>query len=175
MEKRVFLIVLDSFGIGAEPDAAAFGDEGTNTLAAVAQSPALRVPTMGGLGLFNIEGVNCGKKSAAPVGAFARLQEASNGKDTTIGHWEIAGVVSPKPLPTYPQGFPPEVLEAFEAAMEAQRERARAASLKSKTVEPDGIDLDFEVRLRGEDSALVSELAASEGVSNVALVSYNGD
>ena len=114
MEKRVFLIVLDSFGIGAEPDAAAFGDEGTNTLAAVAQSPALRVPTMGGLGLFNIEGVNCGKKSAAPVGAFARLQEASNGTDTTIGHWEIAGLESPRALPTYPEGFPPEVIAEFE-------------------------------------------------------------
>ena len=114
MSKRVFLIVLDSFGIGAEPDAAAFGDEGTNTLAAVAQSPALRVPTMGGLGLFNIEGVNCGKKSAAPVGAFARLQEASNGKDTTIGHWEIAGLESPRALPTYPEGFPPEVIAEFE-------------------------------------------------------------
>ena len=115
MAKRVFLIVLDSFGIGAEPDAAAFGDEGSNTLASIAASPAFDTPQMRRLGLFNIDGVTCGEKTDAPAGAFARLQEASNGKDTTIGHWEIAGVVSPQPLPTFPQGFPPELIAAFEA------------------------------------------------------------
>lgn len=115
MAKRVFLIVLDSFGIGAEPDAAAFGDEGTNTLASIASSPAFDTPRMRQLGLFNIDGVSCGRKAEAPAGAFARLQEASNGKDTTIGHWEIAGVESPRALPTYPDGFPPEVIAEFEA------------------------------------------------------------
>ena len=115
MAKRVFLIVLDSFGIGAEPDAAAFGDEGTNTLASIAASPAFDVPRMRQLGLFNIDGVACGEKVPEPAGAFARLQEASNGKDTTIGHWEIAGVESPRALPTYPNGFPPEVIAEFEA------------------------------------------------------------
>ena len=115
MAKRVFLIVLDSFGIGAEPDAAAFGDEGTNTLAAIAQHPAFDCPNMGRLGLFNIDGVTAGSPAAAPIGAYARLQEQSMGKDTTIGHWEIAGVVSPKPLPTFPEGFPPELIAAFEA------------------------------------------------------------
>ena len=115
MAKRVFLIVLDSFGIGAEPDAAAFGDEGTNTLASIAASPAFDVPRMRQLGLFNIDGVACGEKVPEPAGAFARLQEASNGKDTTIGHWEIAGVESPRALPTYPDGFPPEVIAEFEA------------------------------------------------------------
>ena len=104
MAKRVFLIVLDSFGIGAEPDAAAFGDEGSNTLASIAASPAFDTPQMRRLGLFNIDGVTCGEKTDAPAGAFARLQEASNGKDTTIGHWEIAGVESPRALPTYPDG-----------------------------------------------------------------------
>lgn len=113
MEKRVFLIVLDSFGIGEEPDAAAFGDEGSNTLASIAKSPEFCVPNLAKLGLFNIDGVQCGEREAAPAAAYARLQEASNGKDTTIGHWEIAGIESPRALPTYPEGFPKEVIEEF--------------------------------------------------------------
>ena len=113
MKKRVFLIVLDSFGIGEEPDAALFGDEGSNTLAAIAQSSEFDMPVMQEMGLFNIDGVSCKPKSNAPKAAFARLQEASNGKDTTIGHWEIAGLESPKALPTYPNGFPKEVIDAF--------------------------------------------------------------
>ena len=115
MEKRVFLIVLDSFGIGAEPDAAAFGDEGTNTLGAIAGHPNFNCPNLKKLGLFNIDGVTAGEKTDAPAGAFARLQEQSMGKDTTIGHWEIAGVVSPKPLPTFPDGFPDSLIHEFEA------------------------------------------------------------
>ena len=114
MEKRVFLIVLDSFGIGAEPDAAAFGDEGTNTLGAIAKHPNFNCPNLKKLGLFNIDGVTAGEKDAAPPGSFARLQEQSMGKDTTIGHWEIAGVVSPKPLPTFPDGFPDSLIHEFE-------------------------------------------------------------
>ena len=114
MEKRVFLIVLDSFGIGAEPDAAAFGDEGTNTLGAIAKHPNFNCPNLKKLGLFNIDGVTAGEKDAAPIGSFARLQEQSMGKDTTIGHWEIAGVVSPKPLPTFPDGFPDSLIHEFE-------------------------------------------------------------
>ena len=115
MEKRVFLIVLDSFGIGAEPDAAAFGDEGTNTLGAIAGHPNFNCPNLKKLGLFNIDGVTAGETTDAPAGAFARLQEQSMGKDTTIGHWEIAGVVSPNPLPTFPNGFPEELIQEFEA------------------------------------------------------------
>ena len=114
MSKRVFLIVLDSFGIGGAPDAAAFGDEGSDTLASIARDPAFDCPNLQKLGLFNITGVTCGTPAAAPAGAFVRLQEASSGKDTTIGHWEIAGIESPKPLPTFPEGFPPELIEAFE-------------------------------------------------------------
>ena len=115
MEKRVFLVVLDSFGIGAEPDAAAFGDEGTNTLGAIARHPNFDCPNLQRLGLFNIDGVTAGVKTAAPTAAFARLQEQSMGKDTTIGHWEIAGVVSPRPLPTFPEGFPEELIREYEA------------------------------------------------------------
>ena len=113
MKKRGFLIVLDSFGIGEEPDAALFGDEGSNTLAAIAKSKEFAMPVMQKMGLFNIEGVSCHEKSTAPKASFARLQEASNGKDTTIGHWEIAGIESPKALPTYPNGFPKDVIDAF--------------------------------------------------------------
>ena len=114
--KRVFLIVLDSFGIGAMPDAKAFGDEGVNTLAACAGSKELHIPNLIKAGLGNIDGVTCLPKEAAPIGAYARLTEKSMGKDTTIGHWEIAGIVSPNPLPTYPEGFPEEVLEPFRKA-----------------------------------------------------------
>ena len=112
--KRIFLIVLDSFGIGAMPDSESFGDVAVNTLAACATSPKLNIPNMIAAGLGNIDGVSCLPKADAPAGAFARLTEASMGKDTTIGHWEIAGVISPEPLPTYPNGFPQDVLDAFE-------------------------------------------------------------
>ena len=114
--KRIFLIVLDSFGIGAMPDSGSFGDVNVNTLAACATSDKLHVPNMIAAGLGNIDGVACLPKAEAPIGAVARMQEASMGKDTTIGHWEIAGVISPEPLPTYPEGFPEEVLKAFEEA-----------------------------------------------------------
>ena len=133
-QKRVFLIVLDSFGIGRQPDAAVFGDEGSNTLAAVATSPFFQVPNLRNLGLLSID--KAGEDIAArrnrmpvdsraglfplpagdfvPAGAFGRLEEGSNGKDTTIGHWEIAGIVSKSPLPVYPDGFPENVIRAFE-------------------------------------------------------------
>ena len=114
--KRIFLIVLDSFGIGALPDSERFGDVGVNTLGACATSAKLHIPNMITAGLGNIDGVDCLPKTDAPMGACARLTEASMGKDTTIGHWEISGIISPNPLPTYPEGFPKEVLDAFEAA-----------------------------------------------------------
>ena len=114
--KRIFLIVLDSFGIGALPDAAAFGDAGANTLASCAASPHLHIPNMIAAGLGNIDGVSCLPKADAPTGAYARLAERSMGKDTTIGHWEHAGIVSDHPLPTYPDGFPEEVLAPFRQA-----------------------------------------------------------
>ena len=111
--KRIFLFVLDSFGIGAMPDSESFGDVGVNTLASCAGSGKLHIPNMIAAGLGNIDGVTCLPKAEVPTGAVARLTEASMGKDTTIGHWEIAGIVSPEPLPTYPEGFPAEVLDAF--------------------------------------------------------------
>lgn len=113
--KRVFLIVLDSVGIGEMPDAADYGDAGSNTILAASRSPYFSMPNMRKLGFFNIDGVHIGEKEQAPAGAFARMTEVSKGKDTTIGHWEIAGVISPKPLPTFPNGFPEEFIREFEA------------------------------------------------------------
>ncbi len=115
--KRVFVIVLDSFGIGREPDAPDFGDDVCNTLQSLTTSPKLNVPNLKKLGLFNIDGVTCGEKEPAPVGSFARLRELSRGKDTTIGHWELAGIVSEQPMPTYPNGFPPELIADMEKAL----------------------------------------------------------
>lgn len=114
MEQRIFLVVLDSFGIGEEPDAGDFGDVGSNTLASISKSGEFHVPNMKKMGLFNIDGVDCHKGEANPAGSFGRMREKSRGKDTTVGHWEIAGLISEKPLPTYPHGFPADVLEAFE-------------------------------------------------------------
>lgn len=111
---RVFLIVLDSFGVGNAPDAAAFGDEGSNTFKACFDSGKLNIPNMKKLGLFNIDGVDFGEREKGPLGAYARLVEESAGKDTTIGHWEIAGIISEKPLPVFPNGFPDEIIKEFE-------------------------------------------------------------
>lgn len=110
--KRLFLIVLDSFGIGEEPDAYLWNDEGSNTLGAIRENENFDCPNLKKLGLFNIDGVGGGID--CPQAAYARMRESSMGKDTTIGHWEIAGIISPKPLPTYPNGFPKEVVEEFE-------------------------------------------------------------
>lgn len=114
--KRVFLFVLDSCGCGEAPDAHAFGDYNVNTLRSCATSDKLHVPNMVSYGLGNIDNVDYLGKAEHQKGACARLQEASMGKDTTIGHWEIAGIVSPNPLPTYPNGFPEEILKPFREA-----------------------------------------------------------
>lgn len=111
--KRVFLIVLDSFGIGELEDAASYGDVDVNTLRSVSSSKYFHMPNMRELGLFDIEGVTVGLKQGDHKAAVARMKERSRGKDTTIGHWEIAGIYSQNPLPTYPEGFPEEVLRAF--------------------------------------------------------------
>ena len=117
MMKRVFLIVLDSCGIGYEPDADLFGDVGANTLKRISASEKFNIPTLTKMGLGNIDGVDCVEKCEKPTATVARLREVSMGKDTTIGHWEIAGIISKSPLPTYPNGFPKEVLSEFEAAV----------------------------------------------------------
>ena len=114
--KRVFLIVLDSFGIGEAPDAKDFGDEGSNTLLAVSKSLYFDLPNLEKLGLFAVDGaeIDGDRQSTVPIGTYGRMTEQSKGKDTTIGHWEIAGIISEKPLPVYPKGFPEEVTAVFE-------------------------------------------------------------
>ncbi len=111
--KRVFLIVLDSLGIGEMPDSAEYGDVGVNTLKSISKSEKFNITNLKKLGLFNIDGVDYLEGINEPEGAFGRLSELSKGKDTTIGHWEIAGIVSENPLPTYPDGFPSEIIEEF--------------------------------------------------------------
>ena len=125
MAKRVFLIVLDSFGIGGAPDAGRFNDEGSNTLAAVLSFSNAPYPNLSKMGLLAIDGeddprITAYKKAQesipCPVGSYARVREISAGKDSTIGHWEIAGIISDKPQPTYPDGFPEEVIKTLEQA-----------------------------------------------------------
>lgn len=111
--KRIFLIVLDSFGIGHSPDAEKFGDFGANTLESISKSEKFNIQNLKKLGLCNINGVEL-DDYPSPVGKFGALQELSAGKDTTIGHFEIAGIISDKPMPTYPNGFPKEIIEEFE-------------------------------------------------------------
>ena len=111
---RIFWIVLDSAGIGDAPDAALFGDEGSNTIKRCYDSGKLKVPNMQRLGLFNINGMAYGESVQNPAGGYARLKEQSMGKDTTTGHWEMAGMISKQPFPTYPEGFPEEIIEEFE-------------------------------------------------------------
>lgn len=118
-DRRAFIIVLDSLGIGGAPDAADYGDEGSNTLGAISGLSEFNCPTLAELGLFNVDGVcensSCKALSVKnPRASYARFRELSKGKDTTIGHWELAGIVSEKPFPVYPNGFPQRIIERFE-------------------------------------------------------------
>ena len=116
MNRRVLWIVLDSVGAGALPDAAAYGDAGANTLGHIQEKVGLSIPNMRTLGLGNLPGIGI-PGIGHPSGAFGRACERSKGKDTTTGHWEMAGVTLNEAFPTYPEGFPPEVIEAFEQAI----------------------------------------------------------
>ena len=118
MAKRIFLFVLDSLGIGAAPDADSFHDEGADTLGSLRKSSKLDTPNLEKMGFYQIDGLGEtkeNKNSKSYAGSFGRLQEVSNGKDTTIGHWEIAGLESKAPLPTFPDGFPEDFIKAYEA------------------------------------------------------------
>ncbi|MBO6112487.1 MAG: phosphopentomutase [Lachnospiraceae bacterium] len=117
MSRRVILIVLDSFGVGELPDAADFGDFDVNTIRSCSKSSFFNMPNMKKMGLFNIDGLDFLEGEPEPAALYARCMEASKGKDTTIGHWEIAGIITPNPMPTYPDGFPDEVLEPFKKAV----------------------------------------------------------
>ncbi len=112
---RVTIIILDSVGIGELPDAAEYGDAGSNTLANVAKAvQGLKLPNLGRLGLGNIHAIDGVAAVAVPQGAYGKMAEKSRGKDTTTGHWEMAGIILEKPFRTYPKGFPPEIISEFE-------------------------------------------------------------
>jgi phosphopentomutase len=116
--RAVALVVLDSVGIGGAPDAAAFGDEGSATLQHIAEAAGgLRLPHLESWGLGRVARIAGVAPVEYPSGAYGSMVERSAGKDTTTGHWEIAGVVLSEPFPTFPNGFPPEVIDAFEAAV----------------------------------------------------------
>ena len=109
---RALLIVLDSLGIGALPDAADYGDQGSNTVGNIARALPLRVPTLRSLGLPYVTALPGDRPP--PIGAYGRMAETSAGKDSVTGHWELTGLVLERPFPTYPRGFPPEVIREFE-------------------------------------------------------------
>jgi phosphopentomutase len=111
---RAIVIVLDSAGVGELPDAAAYGDEGSNTLGNIARAVSLRLPTLCGLGLGEVVEMAGASRPAAPGGAFAKLAEASAGKDSVTGHWELMGIVLDRPFVTFPTGFPPAIIAEFE-------------------------------------------------------------
>ena len=109
---RAFILVIDGFGIGAMPDCRMFGDFGANTLKNVRSAYDLNLPNLQDMGLYCIEGTY--NDDREPIGAFARLEELSKGKDTTVGHWEMAGVITSEPLPTFPKGFPKSFVATLE-------------------------------------------------------------
>ncbi|MBR1377397.1 MAG: phosphopentomutase [Bacilli bacterium] len=113
MYKRIFLIVLDSVGIGEAPDAASYGDVGSNTIKSISTNPNFKGDTMESFGLFNVDGVDYHDDYPNPIGAYGKCTEKSNGKDTTTGHWEMMGIISEKPFPTFPDGFPAELIQEF--------------------------------------------------------------
>lgn len=114
MFKRAIVIVLDSVGIGELPDAALYGDQGSHTLGNMAAQVALRIPNLAALGLGNIAALSGVPPAAAPAAAFGRMAERSKGKDSVTGHWELMGIVLDRAFPTFPNGFPPEVIDEFE-------------------------------------------------------------
>lgn len=125
---RVILIVLDSVGIGEMPDAAAYGDVGSDTLGHIARERVLRVPNLCRLGLANIRRLHGLEPDASPIGSFGKCALASPGKDTTTGHWEMAGIRLEKPFPLFPHGFPREVMDEFERRIGRRALGNKAAS-----------------------------------------------
>ena len=114
MKKRVFLTVLDSVGIGALPDAREYGDEGANTLKTISKSKYFDIPNLIKMGLGNIENNSYLGVTNTPIASYGRLAEKSRGKDTTVGHFEMCGIISSSPFPTYPNGFPEQIITKFE-------------------------------------------------------------
>src|SRR5271155_3650232 len=128
MFSRIIWIVLDSVGIGEMPDAAQYGDSGSDTLGNISKQRPLHVPNLCRLGLANIKPLNGLKPDPSPIGSFGKCTLASPGKDTTTGHWEMCGIHLEKPFPLFPRGFPPEVMDEFEARIGRSALGNKAAS-----------------------------------------------
>src|SRR5919106_1177073 len=129
MIDRVFLTVLDSVGVGELPDADSYGDRGSDTVGNIARTVGLNVPTLRSLGLGRVANVpNTDQADAMPMAAFGRMSEASPGKDSVTGHWELMGLVLERPFPVFPHGFPPEVIRDLEQRIGRETIGNRAAS-----------------------------------------------
>ena len=115
MSKNVILIILDSVGIGELPDAAEFGDAGSDTLGHIINKVDLKIPNLEKLGMYNIKGTSFCKEGIDPIGSYGKCKEVTKAKDTTCGHWEIAGIIMDEPFKTYPKGFPDDLIKEFEA------------------------------------------------------------
>lgn len=168
MSKRVIWIVLDSVGMGELPDAGRFGDEGSNTLGNIAAQVGLSVPNMRKLGLGNIDGMVNIEPEAEPIGCYGRLAEISDGKDTTTGHWEMTGIYSKQPFPTYPDGFPDEIIEAFKAATGMKGVLANCAASGTEIIQRLGeehVKTGFPIVYTSADS--VFQIACHEEVYSV--------
>lgn len=162
--RRIFLLILDGVGVGAMPDAAAFGDEGSDTLGHVANLHALQVPNLLRLGLGHICSSPRLISPPSPSGSWGRAALASGGKDTTSGHWEMMGVVLETPFPTYPDGFPPEVMDAFREAtgLEVLGNRAASGTQIIDDLGPRHLETGLPILYTSADSVL--QLAAHEDV-----------
>ena len=114
MYQRAIVIVLDSVGIGELPDAALYDDQGSNTLGNIAAAVPLNIPTLAAMGMSRLVALK-NAPASEPTAAYGRMAEKSSGKDSVTGHWELMGLILDRPFPTYPNGFPPDVIEQFEA------------------------------------------------------------
>ena len=163
--RRVIWIVLDSVGMGELPDAAEYGDVGSNTLGNIAKTVGLSLPNMRSLGLGNIDGMKGIAPTDNPKGCFGRLAEISKGKDTTTGHWEMVGIISENPFPTYPNGFPKEIIEAFCDAAEVEGVLGNCVASGTKIIEELGwehIRTGFPIVYTSADS--VFQIACHESI-----------
>jgi phosphopentomutase len=160
----VVLIVLDSVGVGELPDAASYGDEGSNTIGNVSRRVSLRLPALRSLGLPRVAFVQDMKPIAEPWGAFGRMAESSPGKDSVTGHWEIAGLILDRPFPLFPNGFPPEIMREFEARIGRRSLGNKAASGTAIIDElgPEHMRTGFPIVYTSADS--VFQIAAHETV-----------
>ena len=170
LPQRVILIVLDSVGAGELPDADKYGDEGSDTLGNISRAVPLRLPSLRSLGLSRVSTIKDETSSPAPLGAFGRMAEASPGKDSVTGHWEIAGLVLDRPFPVFPDGFPPDIMNEFERRIGRKTLGNKAASGTAIIDElgPEHVRTGFPIVYTSADS--VFQIAAHEEIVPVRLL-----